>query len=285
MNRSKCIVIISTIFFALSSNRILASAFHSSSFRFLTFPLRSLSRDFVYIRNAINDESEDHVIAEKESTCGYSILLADSREKVLGIKSYRFGGPNVEEHMESNPDLISRQDALQSLTSTFDDRGIQKVFYGNGDTGESVQFYALADSVSPFLSTVEQEYENAKVSLLETHGVLGSIEAVKENTRKGDCLKQVSIELKNLSVHANARRRGIGKALTEAVQEYARHQISILEQQENQRYTGIVHLLVESDNKGAMKLYKETGFVLNDPVVKNQLCKLTWSTEGKDSSR
>ena len=285
MNRSKYVVIVSTILSALFSNRILASAFHSSSFRFLAFPPRSLSRDFVYLRSAINNESEDRVVAEKESACGYSILLADSREKVLSIKLYRFGGPTVEEHMESNPDLLSRHDALQSLTPTFDDRGTQKVFYGNGDTGESVQFYAVANSVSSFLSTVEQDYENARESLLQTHGVLGSIEAVKENTRKGDCETQLSIELKNLSVHTNARRRGIGKALTEAVQEYARHQISILEQQENQEYTGIVHLIVESDNKGAMRLYKETGFVLNDPEVKNQLCKLTFPTEAKASSR
>ena len=285
MNRSKYIVIISTIFSALYSNRILASAFHSSSFRHLTFPPTSLTRYFVHKCNVINNENEGHVIAEKESACGYSILLADSREKVLGIKLYRFGGPTVEEHMELNPDLLSRHDALQSLTPTFDDRGTQKVFYGNGDSGESVQFYAVADNISSFLSTVEQDDENAQESLLQTHGVLGSIEAVKEKKRNGDCATQVSIELKNLSVHTNARRRGIGKALTEAVQEYATHQISILKQQENQKYTGIVHLIVESDNKGAMRLYKETGFVLNDPEVNNQLCKLTWSTEGKYKSR
>jgi len=283
MSRSKCAVVISIIFLQLYSKRILASAFYLSSLRLHTFAPRSLSSNFVYLRNTINDDSEENVIAETRSTCGYSLLLADSREKVLNIKLYRFGGPNVQEHMKSNPDLISRQDALRSLTPTFDDRGIQKVYYGNGGTGESIQFYALADDISSFVSTEEQDYGNAQK--LQTHGVLGSIEAVKEYTRKENFVKVVSIELKNLSVHANARRRGIGKALTEAVQEYARRQVSILEQQENQRCRGIVHLLVESDNKGAMRLYEETGFVLNDPKVKDQLCKLTWSTEGKSSSR
>ena len=62
----------------------------------------------------------------------------------MNIKLYRFGGPSLEEYMKSNPDL-SRQDALRSLTSSFDDKGIQKVLYGNGGTGESVQFCALAN--------------------------------------------------------------------------------------------------------------------------------------------
>jgi len=216
-----------------------------------------------------------------ESTLGYSIDLADSREKALDIKLYRFGGPNVEDHINSSPDFISRQDAILSLTPLFDDEGVQKVFYGNGSTGESVQFYARVDDFSSTVSTAEQDYNTARASLLEINGVLGSVEAVKECSPKGDYEKQLSIELKNLSVHENARRRGIGKGLAEAVQEYARHQVAILEQQNNQIYTGIVHLLVESDNEGALRLYEKLGFTLDGPKLENQLCKLTWSTEDK----
>lgn len=289
-SQSRYAVIISIIVLELYSNRFLAFAFHSSSFRLNTFPPGSLSNIDVTLRSTINDDSADDVISKMGSACGYSINLADSREKILNIKLYRFGGPNVEEHMKLNPDLLSQQDALRSLTPTFDDRGVQKVFYGNGGTGESVQFYAFADDASSFVFTAEHVYGNAEAVLLQSHEVLGSIEAVKEYESKEygsteyernvDQEKQILIELKNLSVQTYARRRGIGKALTEAVQDYALHQVSILEQQENLKFTAIVHLIVESDNKGATRLYKESGFILDDPKVKGQLCKMTWSTEG-----
>ena len=255
-----------------------ASAFHLSFFRLHNVPLGYSSRTFVYLRDAVNDNSGDSAIEETVSERGYSILPADSREKVLAIKLYRFGGKNVEEHMKSNPDLISRQEALRSLTPTFDDKGTQKIFYGDGAAGESVQFYAQADDLSSFSSTAAQGDENIRVS----PEVLGSIEAVREYTGKGDDKKQVSIELKNLSVHKNFRRRGVGKALAEAVQEYARCQVSTLNQ-ESQKYRGIVHLTVEFDNHGAMGLYKLAGFVLDNPKVKDGLCKLIWSTEGVHS--
>lgn len=220
------------------------------------------------------------MVAEKGSTDGYSIHLADSREEALAVRLYRFGGPNIEEYMKSKPD-ISRQEALRSLTPTFDDRGIQEVFYGDGDAGESIQFYAQAEDVYSFAPRSAPDHEKVQASILQTHGVLGSVEAVKEYTRKDDSAKEVSIELKNLSVHPKARRRGIGKALTEVVQEYACQEVSILEKQESRTCAGVVHLIVESDNEGAMALYKESGFVLNDSKIDEELCKLTWTTEEK----
>lgn len=280
MIRSKYAVAIFMISLPLFWNILLASSFHLSSFRLRYFPLGCSSRNSVYLRNAINDSSENRAIEETVSACGYSILLADSREKALAIKRYRFGGPTVEEYMKSNPDLISRQDALRSLTRTFDDRGIQKIFDRDGAAGESVQFYAIAGNDASSVSAAARDNENIQVSPFETHGVLGSVEAVREYKKKGDNRKILSIELKNLSVHKDARRRGIGKALTVAVQEYARCQVSILKQQESQSYSGIVHLIVESDNHGAIGLYKGTGFVLDNPEAKDELCELTWYTEG-----
>jgi len=274
MVRFRCAATASIVSFALSMNIILA-------FSLFNIPSpRSSSRDIIRLRNKIGNNSEDHNEIGRGSKCGYSILLADNREKVLNIKLYRFGGPSLEEYMKSNPDL-SRQDALRSLTSSFDDKGIQKVLYGNGGTGESVQFCALANDVSSFVSSMGYDCERTKASLLKTHGVIGSIEAVEEFWTESDCTNVVSIELKNLSLHVNARRLGIGRALTEAVQEYARNQVSIRKQQGNQTCTAIVHLIVESNNEGAMKLYKETGFVPENPEIKDQLCRLTWSTDGE----
>ncbi len=284
MKTSKFTAIVSIISIVLSWNRILVAAFNSSPVRFHKLPSRSSSRNFICIHDAINDDNNDHGIADKGSAWGYSILLADNREKALAIKLYRFGGQSVDEYMESKPDLVSREDALRFLTPTFDDKGAQKVFYKDGVFGESVQFFAQVDDVSAFISTLDDE--NSKLSLTKTQGVLGSVEAVEEYTREGNDANQISIELKNLSVLASARRRGIGKALTEAVQEYARHQVSVLEKQESQRCTGIVHLTVESDNKGAMKLYEETGFVCpaNSKVEDDELCNLRWTTS-KDNNK
>ena len=279
MTTSKFTAIVSIISIVLCWNRIPVAAFNSSPFRFQKLPSRSSSRNSICIRDAINDDNNDHGIAGKGSIWGYSILLADNREKALTIRLYRFGGQNVDDYMESKPDLVSREDALRFLTPTFDDKGAQKVFYKEGVFGESVQFFAQVDDVSAFISTVDDE--NSKLSLTKTQGVLGSVEAVQEYTREVEDANQISIELKNLSVHATARRRGIGKALTEAVQEYARHQVSVLEKQESRRCTAIVHLTVESDNKGAMKLYEETGFVYpvnSKKVEDDELCNLRWTT-------
>ena len=153
-----------------------------------------------------------------------------------------------------------------------------------GVFGESVQFFAQANDFAAFISSAVGDDEKAKLSLLQAQGVLGSVEAVREYAKDGDSTRQVSIELKNLSVHPYARRRGIGKALTEAVQEYARRQVSILEQEYGTRYTGMVQLTVEIENQGAMRLYSETGFVsdgdsnCDDDDDDDELCTLSWST-------
>lgn len=187
----------------------------------------------------------------------------------------------MEEHMKSNPDIRTREDALRSLTRFIDDKGVEKVFYGNGATAESIKFYALADDVSDYVSTEERGGGNVKVSHLLANGVIGSVEVVQEtNIATDEFAQELSIELKNLSVYANARRRGIGKALTAAVQEYTRHQVSILNQEETDGCIGIVHLLVESENLGAVRLYEGAGFVLDDPEVKGPLSKLIWTIEG-----
>lgn len=264
-----CIVAVSIVLLPLRSKWILASAFHVSPLRLDIFSLEFSRNDIFRLGSTNNDCYEDLVVEQTALKNSYSIRLADSRESILGIKLYRFGGPTVEKYMKANPEIASRDDALRSLTRGSDDSGKQKVYYGNGGIGESVQFFALADNFSSFVSHGEQD------SLLENCLIVGSIEAVIEPMEDEESETKVSIELKNLSVHANARRRGIGKALTKAVQEFARSQALILEEQQNKIITGQVHLLVERENEGAMRLYTENGFIDGtDP--KDQMCKLTW---------
>ena len=72
---------------------------------------------------------------------------------------------------------------------------------------------------------------------------------------------------------------GIGKALTEAVQQYACHQLELEQQQQQQQQQikeVIIYLLVEPDNKGAIRLYEDSGFV-PDRYEKDQM---NWSTDG-----
>ncbi len=283
--QSKFVALVSTTCIALSWCSILVSAFHFSPYGLHNVPLGSPLQHSLCLRSTVVNGSEGRGIPETRSIHGYSVLLADNRESIYGIKQYRFGGPNIDDYMKSKPDLVSRQDALQSLTPTCDDNGIQKVFYAEGVFGESVQFFARADDISAFISSTVCDDEEAKLSLLQTQGVLGSVEAVREYAKDGDDTKKVSIELKNLSVHPSARRRGIGKALTEAVQEYARRQVSKLEQEDSSRYTGVVHLLVEKNNEGAMRLYGERGFVVSETDMNeddhdddDELCTLSWST-------
>lgn len=276
-NRS---AILSTTCIVLSWCSMLVSAFHLSPHGLYNVPCISPPRGSTSMQSTAGDSSEGCVMAETGPIHGYSVLLADNREKIYGIKRYRFGGPSIGDYMKSKPDLGSREDALKSLTPTCDDKGIQKVFYKEGVFGESVQFFAQANDIAAFVSSAVGDGEQAKSSLLQSRGVLGSVEAVREYTKDGDDTKQVSIELKNLSVHPFARRRGIGKALVEAVQEYARRQVFILEQEDGSRYTGVVHLIVEIENEGAMRLYSETGFVSDNDVESEdgeELCTLLWS--------
>lgn len=280
MIQSKFVALVSTICIALSWCRILVSAFHLSPYRFYNVPLGSPPKHSLCLRSTVDKSSEGRDTPGTRSIHGYSVLLADNRESIYGIKLYRFGGPNIDDYMKSKPDLVSREDALRSLTPTCDDNGIQKVYYSEGVFGESVQFFAQVDDISEFISSTVRDDEEAKLSLLQAQGVLGSVEAVREYEKDGDDAKKVSIELKNLSVHPSARRRGIGKALTEAVQEYARRQASKLEQENSTKYTGAVHLTVEKCNEGAMRLYGETGFVVMDDHDDDddELCTLSWST-------
>lgn len=253
------------------------SAFHLSPYGFYNVPLGSPPKHALCLRSTVDKSSEGRDVPATTSFHGYSVLLADNRESIYGIKLYRFGGLNIDDYMKSKPDLVSREDALRSLTPTCDDNGIQKVYYSEGVFGESVQFFAQADDISAFISSTVCDDEEAKLSPLQAQGVLGSVEAVREYARDGDDTKKVSIELKNLSVHPSARRRGIGKALTEAVQEYARRQALKVEQENSTKYTGVVHLTVEKCNEGAMRLYGETGFVVMDDDD-DELCTLSWST-------
>ncbi|VEU38703.1 unnamed protein product [Pseudo-nitzschia multistriata] len=180
--------------------------------------------------------------------------------------------------MEANPELTSRDDALRFLTPTFDDFGKGKVYYGDGTIGESLQFFALGDDKSSLVSLEKNNEEHVHDLLLQNRRVIASIEAVKEPIEEKELEIRVSIELKNLSVHEDSRRRGIGKALTKAVQDYARSEVLVLKEQKNKKVEGLVHLLVEAKNAGAVRLYEESGF-RRIGIGKDPLCKMTWSID------
>ena len=174
----------------------------------------------------------------------FSILPVKTRERALDIMVFRFGKATVEEHMNAKPHLTSYEDALRSLTLSFDNDGKQDVFYGNGDKGKSVQFCAVLDENSDFVSNGSHDhhrlhYHNKEKAhqkfLLRTNRVIGSVEAVRFSVKDNEPVKGILIELKNLSVHEIARRRGVGKALTKAVQQYARRQICLRQKQRQQQ--------------------------------------------------
>jgi len=135
-----------------------------------------------------------------------------------------------------------------------------------------------------------------------TNGIVGSVDARRmslDNIEKGmeetleDILQKhkqsekntqnnnddvVLVELKNLRVHPSMRRKGIGKALIETVQEYAK---SILpkdnnQQQQQQQRTNevIVFLQVDPTNIAAQQLYEQTGFV----STRKEFGRMDWKT-------
>eukprot|EP00536_Pseudo-nitzschia_multiseries_P003384 jgi/Psemu1/7649/gm1.7649_g len=270
-----CILVFSIVVLPLHSKWIASSAFQISSSRLHAFSPERTRNNIVRLDSTSNIDTEDHAEEQTPLENTYTIYLADNREDILRIKTYRFGGITVEEHMEANPELNSRDEALRSLTSTYDDSGKGKVYYGNGSVGESIQFFALADDITSPISRDEHDKQHLQDSYAQIRRVVGSVEAVREPTNEEEQVAKVSIELKNLSVHKDARRRGIGKALTQAVQNFARSQVSTLEKRLSEKVSGVVHLLVEVENEGAMRLYDERGFAGSvDP--EDPLCKLTW---------
>jgi ribosomal protein S18 acetylase RimI-like enzyme len=269
------------LFCSLNPKWIMTSAFHSSSLRD-NLPLKFSDNNPFCLYGSVDGYIRKDLTSSTRSR--YSIFPVTNRERIVDVMVYRFGvesQPTIEEHTKKNPQLTSREDVLRSLTRSFDDDGKQKVFYADGE-GEAVQFFALADDISTFLSKEQQhddDKEKVNELLIRTHGVIGSVQATKNFSRNNDNENIIFIELVNLSVHEKFRRMGIGKALTEAVQQYACHQL-ILEQQQQQQQQQIkeviVYLLVEPDNKGAIRLYEDSGFV-PDSHEKDQM---NWSTDG-----
>jgi GNAT superfamily N-acetyltransferase len=194
----------------------------------------------------------------QQSSQNYSIHLVNSRERALDVLIFRHGNlfNSLEEFMEKNPQ-ISRDEALKELTKSYDDLG-KEVMYSGGETSSAlVQFFCL--------------WNKDTIYNRRTHRVVGSVDGHKqviENAvRENECL--IQIELKNLRVHDTVRRKGIGKALIEAIQEYARNQLLLWETAGNtddREYTKkdvIVFLQFDSDNHGAIRLYQDCGFIID----------------------
>jgi len=281
MRTSNCFINSSLVALLLYSKWIASCAFLITSPRVHSFPPDFARNDIIRLDSTSYTDRENCANEQTANQDLYTIHLAQSRQDILGINLYRFGGLTVEDHMIANPELKSRGEALRSLTPTFDDSGKKKVYCGNGNFGESVLFFALAADTPSFFANEEDDKQYLHDSCVHNRRVVGSIEAVTEPAEDEMRVSKVSIELKNLSVHKEARRRGIGKALVAAVQDFARSQVYSLQKEHNEKVTGVVHLLVEIENKGAMHLYEESGFV-GSVNPEDPICKLTWSID--DSS-
>jgi len=216
------------------------------------------------IKKSDDDARCNNIIPTVESQkMKCSIHVVDSRERALDLLVFRHGNlfSSVEEYMESNPQVLSREDALKTLTSSYDDKGKDLAYLGSaGQAGRDlVQFYALADTVSGIDNDVPDV-------LTRCHGVVGSVDAHKQPLEDKDG-SVLLIELKNLRVQENMRRQGIGKALVEAVQHYAQSQAV-------KKNKVVVFLQFDSNNHGAIQLYREAGFVLDD----HDQNKMNWYT-------
>ena len=147
----------------------------------------------------------------------------------LPLKEYRAQNP------EYDPD-----EALRRLTPFHNDQGQKQVLTG----GEFVHFVAT-DPVTIFLAAT-----------VDVHR--------KEEIDDG-C---VTVELKNLRVKDQYRRRGIARNLVETVKNYAIRQCRQLEATK-----ATVYLHVELDNDAAIALYISQGFEFDD----REECKMTWT--------
>lgn len=157
-------------------------------------------------------------------------------------------GQNSEDTKEQHH-ILSHEDAVLHLTSTFDaegrDRKLEEYAKNSG---------RAFDHVVNFVAIVEQDdnvYESSLNSIIDrTNGVIASISAqIKRQSSISDDMLLPHVSLKNLNVHTNFRRQGIASALVQMVKEYTKEA----------NISSIV-LEVDPSNYGAIRLYEKEGF-------------------------
>jgi ribosomal protein S18 acetylase RimI-like enzyme len=206
-----------------------------------------------------------------EQSFRHLIHRVNSRARALDILVFRHGRlvTSLEDHLMKNP-TQTREDALNYLTSTYDEQG-QSLEFSGGVAGELVQFFALAENME-FANwggncAPSTDYSLHQDFLERTHGVIGSIDAFKIPRRDIAVTAQVSlIELKNLRVHDSGRRLGIGRSLVKAVQQFAQ------KVKEEEPGGAIVYLYYDSNNMGAFRLYEKAGFIVDEDDAN----RMTW---------
>jgi ribosomal protein S18 acetylase RimI-like enzyme len=247
--------------------------------------------------SVLRQQKQQQQQQQQSQTCSYSIHTVNSRERALDVLVFRHGKLflSVEEYEIKHPNTPSREEALRQVTSSYDDHGKDLLNQqvagggGDGDGEELVQFYALVDSNR---HPPEEEYCNNSD---RTHGVIGSIDGHRKKRRfsKNNGIGGgIEIELKNLRVHDAFRRQGIGKALVQAIQQYGRDQLQLLplkettttsssssssndddDEDKNNRIDKevVVFLQFDSTNHGAIRLYEDCGFVIDDSRDPNRM--------------
>lgn len=189
-----------------------------------------------------------------EERIPYSICRVNSRERALDVLVFRHGRlvTSVEEYLTKNPNQTI-DGALHFLTSTYDEQGQSLEFSGGDEAGELVQFFAVVQNSTICNNGLDQAF------LSRTHGVIGSIDAFKSmRSCTGEMDQDAIIELKNLRVHDSCRRQGIGRALVEAVQQYAQQV-----KEHGEQGKAMVYLQFDSNNVGAIRIYEDAGFFID----------------------
>ena len=144
------------------------------------------------------------------------------------------------------------EEALKLLTPFHNDHGQKQVLSG----GEFVHFIA-----SVVHDDDDDDENNELAATVDVH------QNNEIDTAGG--VRMIVLELKNLRVKDQYRRRGIGRALVQTVQNYAREQCS----QQLGAIKATVYLHVELDNDSAIPLYISQGFQFDS----NEECKMTWT--------
>lgn len=171
----------------------------------------------------------------------FAIEPVTSRKRYYDLLAFRYRNTPLKSYMADHPRL-SKEDALYRLT------------WGKcHDDGQDVWF-----SSANKLGLLKQW----AVVLLEDNdkfhgGVIGAVDALLMKKRHA-----IVVDLRNLRVHDDYRRRGIASHLMDQVLEFAKEEKATA-----------VTLLVDLDNHGARALYEKKGFVADPDNAE----KMSWT--------
>ena len=185
-------------------------------------------------------QQEEALQSTNNSINDFPIKEVANRAEASAVMAFWNYSLPLDEFLTDNPDF-GPAEALKLLTPFHNDQGQKQVLSG----GEFVHFVAT-DPVTGLLAAT-----------VDVHR--------KEETDDGG----VTVELKNLRVKDQYRRRGIARDLVEAVKNHAIQQCRQL-----RATKATVYLHVELNNDAATPLYVSQGFEFDE----REECKMAWTS-------